>query len=107
MFTFIETRLFSRIAADYLSDDEYARVQAKLVAEPESGPVIPGSGGVRKLRWGQPGRGKRGGIRIIYYLRRDDDVIWMLTIYAKNEIETISPRVLRQIKEEIDGSDQA
>ena len=107
MFTFVETRLFSRIVADYLSDDEYAKVQAMLAAEPQSGSVIPGSGGVRKLRWSQPGRGKRGGIRIIYYLRQDDGVIWMLTIYAKNETQTIAPHVLKQIKEEIDGSKQA
>lgn len=107
MFTFVETRLFSRIVADYLSDDEYAKVQAMLAAEPQSGSVIPGSGGVRKLRWSQPGRGKRGGIRIIYYLRQDDGVIWMLTIYAKNETQAIAPHVLKQIKEEIDGSKQA
>jgi mRNA-degrading endonuclease RelE of RelBE toxin-antitoxin system len=55
------------------------------------------------LRWGQPGRGKRGGVRIIYYVKQADGVIWMLTIYAKNEASEIAPAVLRQIKEEIDG----
>lgn len=73
-----------------------------LAGDPEAGPVIPGSGGIRKLRWGQPGRGKRGGVRIIYYLKRQDGVIWMLTIYAKNEASNIAPSVLRRIKEEID-----
>jgi len=103
MLSFVETRLFTRIVADYLSDDEYARVQEALATHSEAGPVIAGSGGVRKLRWRQPGRGKRGGVRIIYYVRREDGVIWMLTIYAKNEASDIAPELLRQIKREIDG----
>jgi mRNA-degrading endonuclease RelE of RelBE toxin-antitoxin system len=103
MLTFIETRLFTRIVGNYLSDDEYADLQVRLVADPEQGPVVPGTGGVRKLRWGQPGRGKRGGVRVIYYLRSDEGVIWMLTIYAKNETQTIPAHVLRRIKEEIDA----
>jgi mRNA-degrading endonuclease RelE of RelBE toxin-antitoxin system len=68
LFTFVETRLFSRLVGDYLDEDEYARLQARLAADPDAGSVVPGSGGVRKLRWGQPGRGKRGGIRVIYYV---------------------------------------
>ena len=64
---------------------------------------MPGSGGVRKLRWSQAGRGKRGGVRVIYYAKLRDSMIWMLTIYAKNEAETIPAHVLRKIKEEIDG----
>jgi len=103
MFSFVETRLFTRIVADYLSDDEYGELQMKLAVDPELGAVIPGSGGVRKLRWGQPGRGKRSGVRVIYYVKREDSVIWMLTIYAKNEAQTIASDVLRRIKREIDG----
>ena len=60
MFSFIETRLFTKLVLDYLSDEDYAALQALLMQHPESGPVIPGSGGVRKLRWAAPGRGKRG-----------------------------------------------
>jgi|SRR5881394_1605540 len=103
MLSFAETRLFSRIVAEYLSEDEYGELQVKLAADPELGVVIPGSGGVRKLRWGQPGRGKRGGVRVIYYVKHQDGVIWMLTIYAKNEAQTIAPDILRRIKKEIDG----
>ena len=103
VFTFAETRLFTRIVGHYLSDDEYVELQMKLAADPDLGAVIPGSGGVRKLRWGQPGRGKRGGVRVIYYVKRRDGVIWMLTIYAKSEAQTIAPDVLRRIKREIDG----
>ncbi len=103
MFSFIETRLFSRLREDYLTDREYARLQAALVEMPERGAVVRGSGGVRKLRWSQPGRGKRGGIRVIYYAKLHDEVIYMLTLYAKNEESAIPAHVLRQIRQEIDG----
>jgi hypothetical protein len=61
MVSFIETKLFTRLVGDYLTDDEYRQLQMLLIEHPEAGPIIRGSGGVRKLRWGAPGRGKRGG----------------------------------------------
>ena len=103
MFIFIETKLFTRLADEYLSDDELFRLQGYLNENAEAGDIIRGSGGVRKLRWAAPGRGKRGGLRIIYYLRSKQGEIWLLTLYAKNETESISEAVLKQIKEEIDG----
>ena len=103
MFTFVETKLFTGLVSDYLSDDEYGDLQRALIADPEAGDVIRGTGGVRKLRWGVAGRGKRGGIRIIYYLRAQQGQIWMLTLYAKNEEQTIPAHVLRKIREEING----
>jgi hypothetical protein len=103
LWTFVETALFTRLIAEYLSDDEYAALQQTLVANPEAGDVIPGSGGVRKVRWGVAGRGKRGGVRVIYYLRSSPGEIWMLTVYAKNVAETIPAHVLKKIKEAIDG----
>ncbi len=103
MFTFVETRLFTRLVGEYLTDEEYSRLQQALIAEPEAGDMIPGSGGVRKLRWGVAGRGKRGGIRVIYYVRTRRGQIWMLTLYAKNVVESIPAHILRQIREEIDG----
>jgi len=65
--------------------------------------MVPGSGSVRKLRWSVTGRGKRGGIRVIYYARVRRGQIWMLTLYAKNVVANIPANVLRQIKQEIDG----
>lgn len=103
MISFVETRLFTRLVHDYLSDEEYAKLQEALIIEPEAGDVIPGSGGVRKLRWGVAGRGKRGGIRVIYFLRTQRGEIWMLTVYPKNVTENIPAHVLKKIKDEIDG----
>ena len=103
MLSFIETRLFTKLVNEHLSDEEYARLQEVLIRDPETGDLIPGSGGVRKVRWGVKGRGKRGGIRVIYYARTRQGQIWMLTLYAKNVAETIPAHVLRQIEEEIDG----
>ena len=101
--TFVESKLFTSLVHEYLSDDEYAALQQALTDNPEAGDVIRGSGGVRKIRWGIAGRGKRGGIRVIYYLRSRQGEIWMLTLYAKNEAEGIPGHILKKIKEEIDG----
>jgi len=103
--TFIETKLFTRLVEKYFTDDEYAELQNSIVANPEAGDLIRGSGGVRKLRWGLAGRGKRGGVRVIYYLRLEQGQVWMLTLYAKNEADSIPGVVLKKIKEELDGKD--
>ena len=68
--TFVETKLFTKRLREYLADDEYRALQEALIANPQAGDIIRGSGGVRKLRWNVAGRGKRGGIRVIYYLPR-------------------------------------
>jgi mRNA-degrading endonuclease RelE of RelBE toxin-antitoxin system len=102
VFSFIETRLFSRLVVQYLSDDDYARLQRELMRDPEAGAVIRGSGGVRKVRWAAPGRGKRGGYRVIYFVRRANGVIWMLTMYPKNVADSIPGHVLKRIREEIE-----
>jgi hypothetical protein len=101
--TFIETKLFTKLVQNYFTDEEYAALQSAIMANPNAGDVIPGSGGVRKLRWGFAGRGKRGGVRVIYYLRLQQSQVWMLTLYAKNEAATIPGAILKKIKEELDG----
>jgi len=103
LLTFVETKLFTSLVGGYLSDDEYGALQLSIAANPEAGEIVRGSGGVRKLRWSGAGRGKRGGIRVIYYLRTTRGEVWMLTLYAKNEADSIPAHVLKRIKEEIDA----
>ena len=98
---FIETTAFTKLVYEYLSDEEFAGLQNYLLTRPNVGDVIPGSGGVRKLRWAMAGKGKRGGVRVIYYRKVSEDEIWLITLYAKNEASTISPQILKKIAEEI------
>ena len=104
MFEFIETPFFTKALSRYLEDDEYAKLQNYLNEQPDAGVIVSGSGGVRKLRWGSEGRGKRGGLRVIYYLLSARGELWMLTIYGKNVRENIPAHMLRQMKENIDDA---
>lgn len=98
---FIETSIFTKLIYTYLTDDEYVGLQGFMLKHPEAGKIVPGSGGVRKLRWASAGKGKRGGLRVIYYFKKQDNEIWMLTIYGKSEVENIPSHILQQIAEEI------
>ena len=98
----IETSVFTRRITELLSEEEYRELQATLVEHPKAGPVVPGSGCVRKLRWSASGRGKRGGARVIYYWATEQDHLLMLFIYAKNESEDLTRdqiKILRQLVE--------
>jgi len=83
----------------YLDDDEFSELQAFLILYPEAGVVVPGSGGVRKLRWRREGTGKREGLRVIYYVRYAPNEIWLLTLYAKARQEDVPAHILRRLKE--------
>lgn len=98
---FIETSTFTKLIGKYLSDDEYLGLQKVLLKYPDAGKVVRGTGGVRKIRWRLPGKGKSGGIRVIYFWKVNDDEIWMLTVYGKSERETIPAHTLKKIAEEI------
>ena len=100
---FIEAAAFTKYLYDYLSEDEYLGLQSFLLQYPESGKIVRGSGGVRKVRWAMSGKGKSGGVRVIYYFKKQDDEIWLLSIYSKNEVENIPAHVLRQIAKEIEN----
>ena len=99
MFTFIESSVFERLCALYLDDDEYAELQQFMMETPEAGNLVPGSGGVRKLRWKRKGMGKRGGLRVIYHVRYQPNEFWMLTLYAKAKQENVPAHILKQLKE--------
>lgn len=100
----IETATFTRQIGALLPDDEYRKLQAALANNPKLGAVIRGSGGLRKLRWAVPGRGKSGGIRVIYYWVTPKDQLLMLVAYAKSERDDLTAAQLgtlrRLVKEE-------
>jgi mRNA-degrading endonuclease RelE of RelBE toxin-antitoxin system len=103
LYSFIETKLFTRLVQKYLTDSDYRELQVLLMQRPDVGDMVPGSGGVRKLRWRAPGRGKRGGYRVLYYARIKRGVIWMLTMYPKNVADSIPAHVLSEIRKEIEN----
>lgn len=87
---FIESTVFTKQVRECMPDGEYAAMQEWLVARPDAGALIPGGGGLRKLRWAGSGRGKRGGSRVIYYWASGRDVIVLFYLYRKNEAEDLS-----------------
>jgi len=102
VYTVVETPLFQRLADDYWTEEERSSFVSFIATHPEAGEVVSGSGGVRKVRWGMAGHGKRGGVRVIYFNRLGAGEIWLLVLYSKSEAGNIPAHVLRQIKEEIE-----
>jgi mRNA-degrading endonuclease RelE of RelBE toxin-antitoxin system len=100
---FIETPVFSSQLSRVLSDDEYRALQTALILRPEQGVLIPGSGGLRKVRWMRRGKGKRGGLRVIYYWDSAVSVVYLLFLYSKSRQEDLTPdqsKLLRRIVQE-------
>jgi hypothetical protein len=89
---FIETPTFTRMITELLADDEYRGLQNELVEDPERGDLIKGGGGIRKLRYAAQGRGKSGGVRVIYYWIKDDFQIYMLVVYPKSKKDNLSDK---------------
>ena len=96
--TFAETNVFTRQITELLSDDELGALQWLLMANPERGDLIRGSGGLRKIRCAGCGRGKRGGLRVIYYWHVPGSTILFLLAYPKNEKEDLTPAQLKVLK---------
>jgi mRNA-degrading endonuclease RelE of RelBE toxin-antitoxin system len=94
----VETSIFTREVRRLLNDEDYRELQSALLARPDAGSLIRGSGGLRKVRWAGSGRGKRGGTRVIYYWAVQHDRILMLLIYPKNERDDLTPQQLKTLK---------
>lgn len=95
----IETSVFTRLIRELIDDEQYRELQEALVRRPDAGDLIPGSGGLRKVRWKLDGKGKRGGVRIIYYWMTADDQLWMLYGYAKAGREDLTKAQLKTLRE--------
>lgn len=101
MRTVIETEVFQRYAASLWDDGEREQFIAWIAANPLAGDVIPGTGGLRKVRWSRAGMGKRGGARVIYYNANSEEAIWLLIAYAKAKFDNLPTAFLAQLKEVI------
>lgn len=104
MLTLVETPTFVAAAAEFWTEDERLEFLAWLAANPDAGLVIPGSGGCRKIRWSRRGIGKRGGVRVIYFLRLADGEIWLLLMYSKSVQDNIPSYLLKSIRVEIEDA---
>lgn len=101
----IETPTFTKLITDLLNDDDYRVLQHTLAANPEAGDIVTGGGGIRKIRFALPGKGKRGGVRIIYYWQKSKDRIFMLIVYIKSKksnLTTEQTTILKRLAKEIE-----
>ena len=103
MLTIVETPTFAADAKAIWTEEERGAFCGWLAANPEAGEVIPGSGGCRKVRWAVGGRGKRSGVRVIYFNRLANGEIWLLVIYAKNVTANIPAHLLKGIREALEN----
>src|SRR5690348_14557092 len=105
---FFEAPAFTRFVSSYLTDDEYRAIQGRLSIAPEAGDVIPGTGGFRKLRWAHAmrGKGRRGGLRVIYYYFSAANQIWFMTLYDKNEGSMAKRKIFDELMEGIEAETQ-
>jgi mRNA-degrading endonuclease RelE of RelBE toxin-antitoxin system len=103
---FVETPVFTQQVGDLLEPDAYRALQLAIFFRPEQGALIPGGGGLRKLRWRTAARGKRGGLRVIYYWEKNRARIYMLMVYPKSRQENLTPAqkkiLARLVREELE-----
>ena len=93
----VETHVFTKLICDLLSDEQLRRLQLALLLRPQQGVLVPGGSGLRKLRWGKPGRGKRGGLRVLYYWDSECDRIYMIYVYDKTKASDLSKAQLTEL----------
>jgi hypothetical protein len=98
MLTVVETTLFQRQWPYYWTEDERGTFAAYIAEHPTAGDVVPGSGGIRKVRWGRAGSGKSGGVRVIYFTRNAEGEVVLLTLYAKAKTDNLTGPQLKEIR---------
>ena len=98
MLTVVETTLFQRQWPHYWTEEERGEFASYIAEHPDSGDVIPESGGIRKVRWRRAGTGKSGGVRVIYFTRNAEGEVVLLTLYAKSKTYNITGPVLKEIR---------
>jgi len=94
---FIETPIFTRLIRDLIPDPEYRLLQWALLGNPKAGAVVPKGAGLRKIRWSQPGRGKRGSLRVIYYWDESQARIYLLFVYSKAAVGDLTQAQLKEL----------
>jgi hypothetical protein len=92
---FIETPIFTKAIDELVDADGYRALQLALLARPNLGPLIPGTIGLRKVRWPRAGGGKRGGLRVIYHWDMRSDTFYLLYVYTKSARDNLTPKQLR------------
>jgi mRNA-degrading endonuclease RelE of RelBE toxin-antitoxin system len=104
-FQFVEAPAFARFRDDYLDDDGFAELQRFLAKNPEAGDMVPGAGGIRKLRWkdSHRGKGRRGGLRVVYYCFLSEEEIWLLTLYSKDEAADLTKGEREQLRRTLEA----
>lgn len=106
---FVELPAFQRNRADYLDDDDFARLQQYMMANPEAGDVVEQTGGLRKLRFADArrGKGKRSGLRVIYFRWTEGRQFWLYTLYDKDEASDLTAKerstLKRMLKTELEA----
>ena len=98
MLTVVETFLFQKQWPLYWIEEERGEFAAFIAERPDAGDVVPGSGGIRKVRWSRAGTGKSGGVRVIYYVRTAEEDLVLLTLYAKSKTDNLTGPKLKEIR---------
>lgn len=101
---FIELPSFERLRAEYFDDEAFRGLQQELMKSPEAGDVIKGTGGLRKIRYADErrGKGKRGGLRVIYFWKDADNQFWLFTVYDKDEADDLTPDQCRMLRQRLE-----
>lgn len=107
--TFIELPAFQRLRAEYFDDAAFRELQEELMKNPEAGDVIKSTGGLRKIRFADErrGKGKRGGLRVIYFWKDEDEQFWLFTVYDKDEADDLTPAQCKLLKQRLEAEIKA